>query len=583
MQTGLFYIGLSGLNVANAGLAVTAHNISNEATVGYHRQAMRAVTNAPMPYGRLWIGQGAHVHSIYRIQDTFLQRQIEKSTARLEYLAARQNEMSLIENTLGDTDLSIQKSISSFFTSLQNLGQNPSASSGQVYSSGNVLISHLKQILGEFGRLTDVQNQEKADIIREVNNLAKGIARLNAEILAFDGHHHDGFDDGIHYYDTEGVRADLLDRRDQLLIELNQYVKADVLPQHDATYQVVVGNGLNLVQGGHAAELTINPNGGVNFLSPTGNQNIALTSDFLVDGKLAGILAAQNDLDKLKLSLAQGTLSFVNKFNAQHHLGVHYTSDGTPVAGGDFFSVANGLTQINTVAEANEFLSGLAVSVPEGEVALGSGIQAEIDSKDPSFGVASWIQINPDLQDVYQGSVSVVLSPSVTVTYTGGQWISRAGTVVSNGSNGYYVELRSERRKGQRLHFDPQTTKPIKEGTRIIFSAQQGPPGHEPNSNNAIALLDLRNNNLYPNGETFEQSVTHSISDFAFDLADVNRQLGIEQSYLESLVARRDNISGVDPDEEAANLMFFQQMYQACAKTLQVSNDVLDNLFALIR
>ena len=48
-------------------------------------------------------------------------------------------------------------------------------------------------------------------------------------------------------------------------------------------------------------------------------------------------------------------------------------------------------------------------------------------------------------------------------------------------------------------------------------------------------------------------------------------------------MAERDSLSGVNLDEEAANLLRFQQYYQASAQVLRSSQIVLDELLALYR
>ncbi len=45
----------------------------------------------------------------------------------------------------------------------------------------------------------------------------------------------------------------------------------------------------------------------------------------------------------------------------------------------------------------------------------------------------------------------------------------------------------------------------------------------------------------------------------------------------------RESISGVNLDEEAANLVRFQQAYEASAQMMQVANSLFSTLLAAIR
>ena len=59
--------------------------------------------------------------------------------------------------------------------------------------------------------------------------------------------------------------------------------------------------------------------------------------------------------------------------------------------------------------------------------------------------------------------------------------------------------------------------------------------------------------------------------------ADVSAQLEQEA------VARQQNVAGVNLDEEAADLLRFQQAYQACARIIQASQSIFDSLLEATR
>ncbi|HMV72508.1 MAG TPA: flagellar basal body rod C-terminal domain-containing protein, partial [Pseudomonadales bacterium] len=52
---------------------------------------------------------------------------------------------------------------------------------------------------------------------------------------------------------------------------------------------------------------------------------------------------------------------------------------------------------------------------------------------------------------------------------------------------------------------------------------------------------------------------------------------------LEQTRARREQLSGVNLDEEAANLIRFEQAYNASAQVIAVARQVMDALFAAFR
>jgi flagellar hook-associated protein 1 len=56
-----------------------------------------------------------------------------------------------------------------------------------------------------------------------------------------------------------------------------------------------------------------------------------------------------------------------------------------------------------------------------------------------------------------------------------------------------------------------------------------------------------------------------------------------EQSVNDSDLAARDAISGVNLDEEAANMLRYQQAYQAAAQIISAANEMFDTLLNAVR
>jgi flagellar hook-associated protein 1 FlgK len=55
------------------------------------------------------------------------------------------------------------------------------------------------------------------------------------------------------------------------------------------------------------------------------------------------------------------------------------------------------------------------------------------------------------------------------------------------------------------------------------------------------------------------------------------------ESFLAQLKNQRENISGVNLDEEAANLLKYQQAYQASAQIIPIANALFDTLLSAVR
>ena len=70
------------------------------------------------------------------------------------------------------------------------------------------------------------------------------------------------------------------------------------------------------------------------------------------------------------------------------------------------------------------------------------------------------------------------------------------------------------------------------------------------------------------------------------DVGNKTRQLSVtgeaQQALLKQSQAARESLSGVNLDEEAANLIRFQQAYQASAKSLQIGTGLFDTLLGIM-
>jgi flagellar hook-associated protein 1 FlgK len=101
---------------------------------------------------------------------------------------------------------------------------------------------------------------------------------------------------------------------------------------------------------------------------------------------------------------------------------------------------------------------------------------------------------------------------------------------------------------------------------------------------NALALADLRTRALLDGGTaTVESSYGQLVADVGSQThrADINRNA--QQVLLNRVTEERDSVSGVNLDEEAANMMRFQQAYQAAAQMVAVSDTVFQTLLAATR
>lgn len=103
--------------------------------------------------------------------------------------------------------------------------------------------------------------------------------------------------------------------------------------------------------------------------------------------------------------------------------------------------------------------------------------------------------------------------------------------------------------------------------------------GEAGNNSNALAFVALRTRTLASLGDqTISGYAAGVIAGVGTDVKSVSAGLEASQTIVDSLDQQRSAISGVSLDEEAADLVRWQQAFQASARFLQMSNQMIDEV-----
>jgi flagellar hook-associated protein 1 FlgK len=99
---------------------------------------------------------------------------------------------------------------------------------------------------------------------------------------------------------------------------------------------------------------------------------------------------------------------------------------------------------------------------------------------------------------------------------------------------------------------------------------------------NAVLLGALQTANTLSNGSTtYEGAYAQLVSVVGNKTRELEVSAKAESAYLDQAVAAQEAESGVNLDEEATNLMRYQQAYQAAAKVMQTASTLFDTLLAI--
>ncbi len=344
MGTGMISTGLTGIQVAQLGLLTTEHNIANASTEGYNRQQTIQATNIAVLTGSGYVGQGAHVQTISRMYSSFLSTQVNRTQTTSSELESYYSQITQIDNMLAAANSGVSTALQSFFSGIQDVAANPSELSARqaLVSSAQALVARYQGLESRISDMYEAVNDQIVSSVATINSYSQQIAALNESIV-------------IARSATNQEPNDLLDQRDQLVLELNKLVRVTTTENSDGTFNVYVGNGQQLVVGSQVMKLTAQPSAAdptkfvVGLATLGGTQE--LPESLITGGSLGGLLTFRSEaLDKAANDLGNNAASLALVYNAQNALGQDLLgqSAGDRNFVSDFFTISQPKVYANT-------------------------------------------------------------------------------------------------------------------------------------------------------------------------------------------------------------------------------------------
>ncbi len=319
---------LTGMLAFQRALDVTGHNIANANTPGYSRQVVNLTARVGGGSGAGYVGGGVQVASIKRMYDAMQVEQLRGSTtgfARFETLNSLVSRMDIL---LADPDTGLNSGLQSYFNAVQDAANDPSSIPTRQALLGEAegIAARFRSLDAQFDALGKEANGRIELAVDEINRLAASIAAVNDKISLASG--------------SGNEPNDLLDERDNLVLQLSEQVSVSTTIQDDGTMSVFIGSGQSLVLGGDARRLAVTNSEfdptrrTVVYQSAAGNTPLDTSS---TGGNLGGLLEFQSRvLDPARQSLGQTALAFAQTLNQQHAAGMDLRGN----LGGDLFAVA---------------------------------------------------------------------------------------------------------------------------------------------------------------------------------------------------------------------------------------------------
>lgn len=596
-------------------ITTAGHNISNANTEGYSRQRVQLKEFDPLYKPDLeraeragMVGQGMDSQSINRVRDELLDQRITEQQHSESYWETRSKYYTMIEQIYNEpNDVSIRSNMDKFWEGWQELSVHPESQAARqaVVTRGESLADSIKT---KWEALMGVGNLINGDIeatVKQVNDYTRQIAALNAEIVRSRG--------------MGDNPNDLLDRRDLLVDKLSKIINI-TSDRRDSDEFMVHLDGHVLVQGGisRGFELeTVVDNNGYDKLVWKDNGN-----DAVIKGGTLGALIELRDVDIRSevQSLNTMTMNFSDLVNDIHRNGYgannvtgldfftqhsfvenvngNYDRDGDGTLDHSYIFRFTGTTKLNPQEQIG--LEGvMTLSGPGGNVQVAyhptDTVETVINRINDSNGeVKAYLDRNNNL--VLKGTTaSAVENPDFVIRHvedSGFFLTGYTGILQASGAAGAYDYAQADvvqALAGAQFAVSPvlnpagyiEVNQALKNDVMSVAAAYKDNSGNvnAGDGRAAVEIAAIRNTKVMIGHErTFDDYFADSVTNVGLKGEQAENMHLSHSAVMEDLRSLRDSISGVNIDEELADIIKFQHGYNAAAKFVTVWDSLLDTI-----
>ncbi len=613
--------GTSALLAFQRALATTSHNVANINTPGFSRQKVDFATRNPTDVGYGDVGNGTKITDIRRVADQLAISRLLDSSGELARLQQLSTMADRVDALFSDSATNVAGVWSSFFDSVSGLSSNASGTADRrnlLDNAGN-LANRFNQLTGNLDRLNSEVNNGLIAGASEINRLAAEIAQVN----------------GVIGSNPANAAPDILDRRDQLISNLIGYTGGTAVIQDGGIMNVYSAGGHALVVGTTASKVTTATDAyqpeRLQLALKTQGMTVTLDAKAL-GGQIGGLLEFRdNILTPAQAELGRLAVGLASTFNQNHtqgmdlygQLGAEFFSFSAPKAAGHAGNTGNATlatrygdisaldghnlllkfdgsnwqaTRADTGASVPMAGSGIA-----GDPFLVNGIEFEITGTaaandrfllQPTAGAAGSLTVaitDPsriaaatpvsgaaDLANTGTGLLGKLqvtdatnanlLNPASVEFLDAGQYMIdgagpfpyTAGQVIS--ANGWSFVLDGVPRAGDTFSISP---------TR---------PGSSDNGN-ALRLAAVEDAKAFSGGTvTLNGALGGLTTQVGSAARAADYSLQAQQVINDNAQSRRDSISGVNLDEEAADMLRLQQAYQAASQLISTADTMFQSI-----
>lgn len=598
-------ISASGLRAANAALNTTANNISNVQTEGYSRQeATQEAANALRVFATYGCaGAGVDTIAIERIRDSFYDMRYRDNNSTLGEYEIKQYYCDNIQQYLDDDGKSGFGTIfDEFEATLQTLSTNASSTDAkaQFIASAQKLAEYFNNTAGNLKELQKDVNEEIKIRVERINSIATEVATLNKQINIIEM--------------AGGSANSLRDKRDLMVDELSKIVDVDTRevkitdvnnPERETggtRFTLYIAGNQVLVDGDdfHTLECRSRAdNEKINQTDADGlydifwdNGNDFNLNNAAMDGELKGLVAMRDGNNNQAFS---GHVASVSKGVEGTEVKVKVEQEFLKDMNKCMLSDTGGSIVIGNTRyyykswEFNEADSSYTFVMNDAKcdtvVTVSKvGKEAEIGTNINYQGIPYYLSEMNEFVRTFAAKINDIFMSGYDANGDAGEIFFTAKKPVAGSSildSQYTIDdfTKDDDKYYEMTAFNLEISDALSANADLLGTRSSNDVGVEEcgKVKELIAALKDKSKFAFRNATAGEFLQT-ILSDVALNASNAETFYNTYNGISVTINNQRTSISGVDEDEEATNMVKFQNCYTLSSKMIQVLTEVYDRL-----
>tara|TARA_B100000795_G_scaffold114075_1_gene84597 strand:- start:3384 stop:4988 length:1605 start_codon:yes stop_codon:yes gene_type:complete len=522
-------IGAGAAQVYRSALSTVSNNIANLNTDGYTRQVSESAQNIPVQMGGMYVGDGARLASITRAFSEFNESNLRNSSSELETQDPMIQYADRIVDVMGSTTSGLSSALDNFFGAARDLSSDPGSitlRNGYLRDAEGLSV-RFQELAGQ---LSNIEDETESGInlqVTSLNSLGEQLFDVNRLLEK-------------NFTVSEQPPA-LLDQRDSILRDMAKIAKINVKQNTSGSVEIRLDSDVGTLvvdaQRVTVFSATFQPGQTVILADVYGTPNPTTS---VVGGSLGGILNFRSQilaptiagLDTLATTVA-------TEINTLQTTGV----DANGVRGTNLFDPG-----VNTTGAA-----GFSMLQTDPYQVATAGL-LRITANAGNSGTAKL-----DYSQIAAGTAT----PTFTLTFTTAAGYRIGGAAIAVDANGDFTH--------EGINYSVTGTP--EDGDSFAIGLNTNAAG---DNRNVRLIAQLQTKQVTAQARTIGDGYTDLVNSVgsASSLAKISQDA--LQVVHDQAVMEKDKLSGVSLDQEAADLIRFQQAFQAAAQIIQTSNKMFD-------